>query len=121
VIVSSIRDLAAFDPHRFAPKALAQTAYSKTMLVCLEPGQSIPVHHPGIDLTLVILEGQATLVAGDEELAKAGPGAVMTAPAGQARGIKADQRTLALVVVSPPPTPEDHREVTEHFSKGTWR
>jgi hypothetical protein len=61
------------------------------------------------------------LVSGEEELAQAGPGAVMIAQAGQARGIKADQRTMALVVVSPPPTPEDHREVAEHLSKGTWR
>jgi quercetin dioxygenase-like cupin family protein len=121
VIVPSISELAVFDPTRFVAKTLAQTAHSKTMLVCLEPGQSIPVHRPGIDLTLVILEGLATLVAEDKELADAGAGAVLTVQAGQARGIKADQRTLALVVVSPPPTPQDHKEVAEHLSKGTWR
>lgn len=121
MIAPSIRALAAFDPQRFNAVTLAQTPHSKTMLVCLEPGQSIPVHRPGADLTLLILEGRATLVAGDQELTGAGPGAVMTAQSGQPRGIKADQRTLALVTVSPPPTAEDHREVAEHLKKGTWR
>lgn len=121
MIAPSIRELAAFDPQRFNAVTLAQTPHSKTMLVCLEPGQSIPVHHPGVDLTLLILEGRATLVAGDQELAAAGPGAVMSVPAGESRGIKADQRTLALVTVAPPPTAEDHREVAEHLKTGTWR
>lgn len=121
VIAQSIRDLAKFDPHRFNTVPLAQTPHSKTMLVCLEPGQSIPVHRPSVDLTLLIIEGRATLVAGDQELTAAGPGAVMTVQADQPRGIKADQRTLALVTVAPPPTAEDHREVAEHLKKGTWR
>jgi len=121
MIAPSIRELAKFDATRFNAVTLAQTPHSKTMLVCLEPGQSIPVHRPGVDLTLLILEGQATLVAGDQELTAAGPGAVITATAGQPRGIKADQRTLALVIVAPPPTAEDHREVAEHLKKGTWR
>ena len=60
-------------------------------------------------------------MAGDTDLEKAGPGAMLIAEAGQARGIRADQRTTMLVVVSPPPTDADHREVMEHFRKGTWR
>ena len=121
MIVASVQEMASFNPQKFEAKTLAQTERSKTMLVCLEPGQSIPVHRPGIDLTLVILQGHATLVADDKELSQAGPGAVMTASAGQARGIRADERTIAIVVVSPPPTAQDHREVAEHLSKGTWR
>lgn len=97
------------------------TPHSKTMLVCLEAGQAIPVHHPKVDLTLTILEGEATMVAGADEREHAGPGAVMHAGAGEARGIRADQRTLAMVVVSPPPTDEDHKEVFEHMKRGTWR
>ncbi|HEX7009518.1 MAG TPA: hypothetical protein VF184_06020 [Phycisphaeraceae bacterium] len=121
MIVPSVQKLASFDASRFQAVTLAQTPRSKTMLVGLEPGQAIPVHHPGSDLTLLVLEGEATLVAGEEDLAKAGPGALLYAEAGQARGIRADQRTLALAVVSPPPTEEDHREVAEHFKRGTWR
>ena len=121
MIVPSIRDLAQFSPDRFKGVTLVQTPLSKTMVVGLEPGQAIPVHHPKSDLTLLILEGQATLVAGDQDLEKAGPGATMIVEAGQGRGIRADQRTLVLVVVSPPPTEEDHKELAVHFKNGTWR
>lgn len=121
MIVANLKDKAVFDQEKFSGVPLAKTQQSKTMLVCFEPGQAIPVHHPEADLTLLVLEGKAHLVAGDDELAEAVPGALMCVEAGQARGILASQRTLALVVVSPPPTAEDHREVFEHLAKGTWR
>jgi len=121
VIVKCISDKVQFNAEKFNAMLLAQTERSKTMLVCHEPGQAIPVHHPHADLTLFVLEGRAHLVAGDEELALAGPGAIMCVEAGQARGIRALERTVAVVVVSPPPTAEDHREVAAHLAKGTWR
>lgn len=121
MIVASVKELARFQPQRFTPNVLAQTAHSRTMVVGLEPGQAIPVHRPGSDITMLVLEGQATLVAGNEELEQAGPGAMLVVGAGQARGIRADQRTTVLVVVSPPPTDADHGEVMEHFRNGTWR
>lgn len=121
MVVSSIKDKAIFSTDRFQAVTLAQTPRSKTMVVGLEPGQAIPVHHPKSDLTLLIIEGEATLIGEDQELAKAGPGAMMYAEAGKARGIKADKKTVAVVVVSPPPTPEDHKELAEHFKRGTWR
>lgn len=121
MLVPAIKELAKFQPGRFTPVVVGQTARSKTMVVGLEPGQAIPVHHPGSDITLLVLEGQATLVANGEDLEKAGPGAMLIAEAGQARGIRADRRTIAVVVVSPPPTEADHREIMEHFKKGTWR
>ena len=121
MIVSDIRERAAFEVERFNPVLLNQTQRSKTMLVCLEPGHAIPVHRPGSDLTLTLLEGRATLVCEDEELADAGPGATLVAEAHQSRGIRADERTLALVTVSPPPTEADHQEVFAHLQRGTWR
>jgi quercetin dioxygenase-like cupin family protein len=113
--------LATFDPARLQAISLAQTLYSKVMLVCLEPGQAIPVHSPQVETTMTILQGRAALVAGEDVLKDAGPGALMHAPRGQARGIRAVERTIALVVVTPPPTPEDHREVAAHLEKGTFR
>lgn len=121
MLIKSIREKATFGKDRFAAVTLVKTAKSDTKVVGLEPGQAIPVHHPGSDLTMVIIEGEATLVSGDGELTHAGPGAVLHAEAGKARGIRADKRTIALVVASPPPTQEDHRELAEHFAKGTWR
>lgn len=51
----------------------------------------------------------------------AGPGAVLHAKAGEARGVRANQRTILVITASPPPTPADHRELAEHFARGTWR
>lgn len=121
MLVASARQLANFGPQRFTPTVVHQTAHSRTMVVGLEPGQAIPVHHPGSDITMFVLDGQATLVAGDKDLEKAGPGAMLIAAAGEARGIRADVRTTVLVVVSPPPTEADHREIMQHFKNGTWR
>lgn len=121
MINAAARALAQFSSERFTPVVLNQTEHSLTMVVGLEAGQAIPVHHPGTDLTMVIIEGQATLVSGDEELKQAGPGAVMTANGSAARGIRADERTIVLVVASPPPTQADHSEVMAHLQNGTWR
>lgn len=120
MIVENPADIAQFDAAQFQGVPLAHTEHSKTMLVCLEPEQAIPVHHPGIDLTLVILEGRATLVGPDGE-AEAGAGAVLHAEAGQPRGLKAHQRTLAIATVAPPPGEGDHDEVHQHLAAGTWR
>lgn len=121
MLASQVQSLAKFQPQRFAPVPLHQSAHSRTMVVGLEPGQAIPVRHPGSDITMAMLEGQATLVAGDEDLAKAGPSALLIAEAGQARGSRADVRTTELVVVSPPPSEADHKEIMQHFQAGTWR
>ncbi len=121
MLIPSIRDRAEFGSGHFTPVTLARTEHSDTKVVGLEAGQAIPVHHPNSDLTMVVIEGEATLVAGDEELQHAGPGAVLHVAAGEARGIHADQRTIVVVVASPPPTQADHRELAEHFAKGTWR
>ena len=121
MIIPNLQQSAKFAGDKFQAVNLAQTALSKTMVVGLEAGQAIPVHHPASDLTMVILSGRATLVGDGEELSHAGPGAMLYSPAGKARGIRADERTVAVVVVSPPPTEADHKELVEHFKKGTWR
>lgn len=121
MLIESIRALAQFSPDHFTPVTLARTEHSDMKVVGLEAGQAIPVHHPSSDLTMVVIEGDVTLVAGDEELAHAGPGAVLHAKAGEARGVHANARTILVITASPPPTPADHRELAEHFAKGTWR
>lgn len=121
MLIKSIREKAQFGKEHFQPVTLDKTDKSDAKVVALEPGQAIPVHHPKSDLTMVVIEGEATLVSGDEELTHAGPGAVLHSKAGEARGIHADKRTIVVVVASPPPSQEDHREIAEHFAKGTWR
>jgi quercetin dioxygenase-like cupin family protein len=101
---------AAFrDPH-FNPIGLAESSRLKLVLACLEPGQSIPPHEPGVDLALVVLEGEGTLISGERE-EPIRPGSIGFVPAGVRRGIKAATRMIALHTVSPPPTAQDHAQV----------
>lgn len=90
------------------------------LLVCLEPEQFIPVHRPGVDLTVAVLEGEGRLVVGDREETIA-PGAIAFAPAGTPRGIRATTRLVVLNVVTPPPTEADHAEVVAGLQRGRWR
>ncbi|HNS03646.1 MAG TPA: cupin domain-containing protein [Anaerolineae bacterium] len=120
VTFNSYQDAVAFQPGRFSPQVVAGNERAKVILVGFEPGQFIPVHQPGVDLTLLVLEGQGRIVAGDEELA-VGPGALAFVPAGEARGIQAETRLVILHVVTPPPTDADHIQVMAGLQRGAWR
>src|SRR4051812_6738461 len=119
-IVSDYRSAASFQDGRFSPVSLGQTDRVKVVLTCFEPDQYIPVHSPGVDMTLVVLEGEGTIVAGDDE-AEVGPGAIVIVPAGSARGVRAKTRLVAVHLVSPPPTEADHTEVQAKLQRGSWR
>ncbi len=120
VYLNSYRDSASFRAEKFNPVVLAGSAHMKAVLTCLEPGQFIPVHRPGVGMLLVVLEGEGRVVAGDREEA-ARQGTVVFVPAGEARGLRADNRLVALHVVSPPPTESDHVEVAARLKEGTWK
>ena len=115
----SYREAVAFEPQRFNPVVLAESEKTRVILACFEPGQFIPVHRPGVDLTLVVLEGKGQIVAGEQE-ARVGPGAVAFVPAGEARGIQAETRMMLLHVVTAPPTEKDHAEVKAGLQKESW-
>jgi quercetin dioxygenase-like cupin family protein len=87
------------------------------VLTCFETGQFIPVHAPAVDMVLVILEGDGVVIAGDAE-SSVGPEAIVMVPAGQARGVKARRRLVAVHVVSPPPA---EAAVLAGLQRGTWR
>jgi quercetin dioxygenase-like cupin family protein len=120
VLLSSYLDRAAFAKDRFNPVVLSGNERVRIVLVCCEAGQFIPVHQPGVDLTFVILEGEGRLVAGaQEEHVRAG--AIAFIPAGEARGLKAETRLVALHVVTPPPTAADHAGVADMLKRGVWK
>jgi quercetin dioxygenase-like cupin family protein len=117
VLRNSYRDSIAFRPERFNPVPLAAGEYLKAVLICLEPGQFIPIHRPGVDMLLIVLEGEGGLIAGEQRGA-ASPGTVVFVPAGEERAVKATSRLVALHVVSPPPTGKDHAEVMARLKQG---
>lgn len=102
-LLHSYQEAVTFRPERFNPLVLAENERAKVILACFEPGQFIPVHWPGVDLTLVVLEGEGRIVAGENETA-VGPGATAFVSAGKACGIRAETRLVILHVVTPPPT-----------------
>lgn len=120
VIMNSYRDAAAFRPERFNPVVVAENERVKVIEACFEPGQFIPVHQPGVDLTLAVLEGTGMLVAGEREEPLA-PGMLAFIPAGERRGIKATTRLVLLHVVTPPPTDADHVQVNSGLRRGDWK
>ncbi len=99
---------------------LAENERVKVILACFEPGQFIPVHRPGVDLTSVVLEGEGRLVAGEQEMEIA-PGATFFVPAGETRGILARTRLVIMHIVTPPPTEADHVQVMAGLQRGSWR
>jgi quercetin dioxygenase-like cupin family protein len=112
----SVADARRVREEAFTPVLIGQGRHLKAMRVCFEPGQSIPVHAPGVDLALVVLEGEGALVAGDEERVLS-RGSLAFVPAGEERGIKAHTRLVTFEVVSPPPTEADHDRVREGLAK----
>src|SRR6266542_2731852 len=119
-ILSDYGAYTRFEAERFSPVALAQTARLKVVLTCFEAGQFIPVHAPGVDMVLVVLEGVGTVVAGQAE-SSVGSGSIVVVPAGESRGVKASTRLVAVHVVSPPPAESDHAAVQEGLKRGTWQ
>jgi quercetin dioxygenase-like cupin family protein len=119
-IVTTVERAAAFRPDKFNPVVIAENERVKVILACFEPGQFIPVHQPGVDLTLVVMEGEGTIVAGEQE-EPLRPGTIAFVPAGEARGIQAATGLTLMHVVTPPPTDADHILVVAGLKRGTWK
>ncbi|MHB8620010.1 MAG: cupin domain-containing protein [Chloroflexota bacterium] len=98
--VGHYADLVEFRAEHFNPISLAESERIKLVLVCLEPGQSIPAHVPGVDMALVVIEGEGTLISGERE-EPIRPGSIGFVPAGVKRGVKAATRLVALHTVQP--------------------
>lgn len=119
-ILKSYQDKIAFREDRFNPVQIMGSEHMRVILVCLEAGQFLPVHHPQVDLCITVLEGEGRIVSGGSE-EKAGPGAVAFMGRGEARGVLAETRMVLLNVVSPIPTDEDHQAAFEKLKTGRWK
>ena len=115
-----VRALAEFAPERFAGVPVARTDRFKAMVLGFEPGQFIPVHAPGVDLLAYVVEGEGEAVVGAVSHPLE-PGALVIAPRGVARGIRARTRLVVLAFVSPLPGPDDHVDVEAGLRAGRFR
>lgn len=119
IVKANAKELKSFGDTNFAPNVVYQSADIKVVLAYFKTGQFIPVHTPAVDLILVILEGEAEVVAGDERLT-ARQNDLIVIPKGAKRGVKALTELTILHVVQPPPAAEDHNEVHAKLAQGRF-
>ena len=119
IIRVNAQELKSFGEKNFAPNVVYQSSEIKVVLAYFKKGQFIPVHTPGVDLVLYILEGEAAVVAGDQRLTAAKDDLIII-PRGAKRGVKALTELTILHVVQPPPAAEDHNEVHAKLAQGRF-
>ena len=112
-------ELKSLDDSKFTPKPVYQTDDMKVVLAYFKPGQFIPVHSPQVDVVLCVLEGEAEMVAGDEQLI-AKKNDLIIIPKGVKRGVKALSELTLLHVVQPPPGENEHKEVHRRLEEGKF-
>ena len=120
IVRVNAREMKSLDDAKFVPKPVYQSDGMKVVLAYFKPGQFIPVHAPNVELVLCIIEGEADIVAGEEEV-KAVKGDIIIVPKGAKRGVKAHTELSVLHVVAPPPTEADHKEVHRQLSEGKFK
>ena len=113
------KEKVAFDPDRFAAKALFECPEMKVVQAAFKPGQFIPVHSPDVHVVLYILSGEGEVVAG-EERRKVKEGDLVVVPRRMKRGVRARTEMVILHVVSPPPTQADHGDMAARIARGDF-
>jgi quercetin dioxygenase-like cupin family protein len=88
----SWREAVRFDDARPGVTLLHESVELKVVLVGLRTGQALPAH-PGPAASFVFLQGEATMVVGDEEVS-AEAGSVIVVPSGATRAVHAAADTV---------------------------
>ena len=110
-----------YDDEQFSARSVFRSDRMKVVLGYFEPGQFIPVHAPDSDVAITVREGRGVVRDDDEDHA-VGPGDVVVVPAGEKRGVRADdgERLEATLVTAPPPTDAEHDPVREGLKRGEF-
>lgn len=107
-VIGKASALVEFSAEGYCPKVLSATDLTRVMIVGMEDGQEIPLHTPGVELALAIMEGAGEVWIDDGPHPVAA-GDIVVVPAGTRRGVRArGGRLVFMNVVSPPPTAADH-------------
>lgn len=109
-----------YSDEKFTAREVFTSDHSKVMCGYFEPDQFIPVHAPDSDVTVVVQAGRGVVREG-EQAHEVGPGTVVTIPAGEKRGVRADgERLEAVLVTAPPPTDAEHEPVRRGLQRGEF-
>ncbi len=109
----------AFQPGKFNARTIFENADGKVVMAYFEPGQFIPVHAPNANVALIVMEGEGTVVAGNEKR-DVTRGDVVVIARGERRGVLAKTRLIVVHAVSPLPGPHDHDEVKAKLLAGKF-
>ncbi|AGB30542.1 Cupin 2 conserved barrel domain protein [Natrinema pellirubrum DSM 15624] len=111
----------AYDEEQFSAQPVFKNDRIKVVCGYFEPGQFIPVHAPGSDVTICVRSGTGVVREGETEHAVE-PDDIVVVEADVDRGIRAseDERLEALLVTSPPPTDAEHDPVREGLRRGVF-
>jgi quercetin dioxygenase-like cupin family protein len=65
----NLDEIEAYDDRRFLRPEVLEGERSRTLLLCLRPGQSVPAHrHEGFEIVLNVLRGEADLTLDSEQV-----------------------------------------------------
>ncbi len=81
---------------QFRPQILCASPDAKVPMICLEPGQEIPAHPSGTGV-FYVLEGKGIMLLDGKEISLS-KGKVIVVPEGSERGIRAEERLVAIAV-----------------------
>ncbi len=90
-----LREKAQFN-EQFRPQILYASPDAKVPMICLEPGQEIPAHPSGAGV-FYVLEGKGIMFLDGEEISLS-KGKVVVVPEGSERGLKGEERLIAVAV-----------------------
>jgi len=96
-MADNLKDKVKFDPSRPVPQIVYSSPKARALLLGLEAGVEIPVHPDAAEVIFYVIEGRGTITVG-EQSQEVESGYLVVAPAGAARGIRAQERTTILAL-----------------------
>ena len=90
-----LSELRKFSATKFLPELVYGSAGARIYLLCLEPGQGLPLRRDSEEVVCYVLEGRVRFQRGDEELTLAADD-LAGVNAGEARGVTAEERAVVL-------------------------
>ena len=91
-----------FNSERVVSKLLHDSERCRVVLFCLEPGQEVSPHQSSSEVVFYGVEGKGTVLVGTDEVGMAS-GTIVACPPTLPHGIKAENRTTVLAVITPRP------------------
>jgi len=90
-----LSQLRKFSTTKFLPELVYGSAGARIFLLCLEPGQGLPLRRDSEEVVCYVLEGRVRLRRGEEELTLAADDLAGVDP-GEVRGVTAEERSVVL-------------------------